>query len=106
MKAENQPAQRIVLVSNRLPFTVAQHGDDIEFHPSAGGVASGLHALLTSANPSARENAEYLWIGWSGAAVPDELRQASSARQGAVALSRVAGVLIRSGDQRFLLGLL
>lgn len=84
MKAENQPAQRIVLVSNRLPFTVAQHGDDIEFHPSAGGVASGLHALLTSANRSARENAEYLWIGWPGAAVPDEVRH----RVRAEALSR------------------
>lgn len=84
MKAENQPAQRIVLVSNRLPFTVAQHGDDIEFQPSAGGVASGLHALLTSANSSARENTEYLWIGWPGAAVPEELRH----RVRAEALSR------------------
>ena len=39
---ENQPAQRIVLISNRLPFTVAQQGRDIGFEPSAGGVLGNL----------------------------------------------------------------
>ena len=84
MKSDNQPAQRIVLVSNRLPFTVAQQGDDIEFQQSAGGVASGLHALLTSNSSAIRENTEYLWIGWPGDAVPEVLRH----RVRAEALSR------------------
>ncbi len=74
MQMENQPAQRIVLISNRLPFTVAQPGRDIVFEPSAGGVASGLHALLTSAQAEVGDNREYLWIGWPGAAVAEELR--------------------------------
>jgi trehalose 6-phosphate synthase/phosphatase len=73
IKADTQPTQRVVLVSNRLPFTVAQQGDAIEFYPSAGGVASGLHALLTSKQSAAGKNGEYLWIGWPGAAVPEAL---------------------------------
>ena len=73
MIVDNQPVQRIVLISNRLPFTVAQQDEDIEFHPSAGGVASGLHALLTSKHSAAREKSEYLWIGWPGNTVPEVL---------------------------------
>ena len=74
MSMENQPAQRIVLVSNRLPFTVATVDGAVEFLPSAGGVATGLHALLTAAHTPILENTEYVWIGWPGAAVCEESR--------------------------------
>ena len=84
MIADNQPVQRIVLISNRLPFTVAQQDEEIEFHPSAGGVASGLHALLTSKHSAVREKSEYLWIGWPGNTVPEVLHH----RVRAEALSR------------------
>ncbi|HET7004858.1 MAG TPA: trehalose-6-phosphate synthase, partial [Candidatus Binatia bacterium] len=84
MNTGNQPVQRIVLVSNRLPFTVAQQGDDLEFQPSAGGVASGLHALLTARSSGGNGSTEYLWIGWPGNAVPEVLHN----RVRAEALSR------------------
>ena len=72
MKVENQPAQRIVLVSNRLPFTVANIGGAVEFHPSAGGVATGLYALLTAAHTPILENTEYVWSPrkWSSCSKP------------------------------------
>ena len=61
--------QRIVLVSNRLPFTVAEKDGDIEFQNSAGGVATGLHALLETIEIPNIGNAEYVWIGWPGGRV-------------------------------------
>jgi trehalose 6-phosphate synthase/phosphatase len=65
--------QRIVLVSNRLPFTVAEKDGDIEFHNSAGGVATGLHALLETIEIPNIGNPEYVWIGWPGGRVSPEL---------------------------------
>ena len=65
--------QRIVLVSNRLPFTVAEKDGDVEFQSSAGGVASGLHALLETIEIPNIGNAEYVWIGWPGGRVSPQL---------------------------------
>lgn len=65
--------QRIVLVSNRLPFTVAEKDGDIEFQNSAGGVATGLHALLETIEIPNIGNAEYVWIGWPGGRVSPQL---------------------------------
>jgi len=66
--------QRIVLVSNRLPFTVAEKDGDIEFQNSAGGVATGLHALLETIEIPNIGNAEYVWIGWPGGRVSPQLK--------------------------------
>ena len=49
---------RLIIVSNRLPITVAGEGDEIEVSPSAGGLATGLGAV--------HEGCESLWVGWSG----------------------------------------
>ncbi|HEY2918747.1 MAG TPA: bifunctional alpha,alpha-trehalose-phosphate synthase (UDP-forming)/trehalose-phosphatase [Candidatus Binatia bacterium] len=65
--------QRIVLVSNRLPFTVAEKDGDVEFQNSAGGVATGLHALLETIEIPNIGNAEYVWIGWPGGRVSPQL---------------------------------
>jgi trehalose 6-phosphate synthase/phosphatase len=51
-------AERLIIVSNRLPVTVrAEHGEPI-VHMSIGGLATGLRA------PHERSNG--LWIGWPG----------------------------------------
>jgi trehalose 6-phosphate synthase/phosphatase len=68
-----QRHQRIVLVSNRLPFTVAEKDGDIEFQNSAGGVATGLHALLETIEIPNIGSAEYVWIGWPGGRVSPQL---------------------------------
>jgi trehalose 6-phosphate synthase/phosphatase len=65
---------RLVVVSNRLPFTAQVTGDQLEFAPSAGGLVSALTAYLESKH---REDPsfEHLWVGWPGSAVPRELEE-------------------------------
>jgi trehalose 6-phosphate synthase/phosphatase len=67
--------QRIVIVSNRLPFTVVQDEGGIHFNESAGGVATGLRALLSSAQSSPSEASEYIWVGWPGSTISDDSRE-------------------------------
>jgi Trehalose-6-phosphate synthase len=52
MPGRNTESQRIVIVSNRLPFTVVQDGEGIQFIESVGGLATGLRTLLTSTQSS------------------------------------------------------
>ena len=49
---------RLIIVSNRLPVTVAREGDGIDVTSSSGGLATGLGAV--------HESSESLWVGWSG----------------------------------------
>jgi trehalose 6-phosphate synthase/phosphatase len=63
--------KRLVLVSNRLPFTVVATGGEVSFQDSAGGLTSGLWSYLErrSAGPA---QGDYLWLGWPGATPPPE----------------------------------
>ncbi|HYY92677.1 MAG TPA: bifunctional alpha,alpha-trehalose-phosphate synthase (UDP-forming)/trehalose-phosphatase [Candidatus Dormibacteraeota bacterium] len=65
---------RLLIVSNRLPFTVSSENEDLTLHSSAGGLVSGLTAYLDRAmkTPS---HMEYLWIGWPGIEVDEEPRK-------------------------------
>lgn len=74
MQARNPESQRIVIVSNRLPFTVIQEGEGIQFNESVGGVATGLRTLLTSAQSSLSRESELVWVGWPGSTIRDEIR--------------------------------
>ncbi len=59
------PAGRLILVSNRLPVTVAAGEDGLRIEPSAGGMATGLR------EPHRRFGGP--WVGWPGPyAGPDE----------------------------------
>ena len=49
---------RIILVSNRLPIKIEKKGQNFKFHPSIGGVATGLNSLSNSY--------EHIWVGWPG----------------------------------------
>jgi trehalose 6-phosphate synthase/phosphatase len=49
---------RLIIVSNRLPVTIATSGDGAAWKPSSGGLASGLRGV-------ARE-LDTIWIGWPG----------------------------------------
>ncbi len=55
---------RIVIVSNRLPITIDRNQGELIYHPSAGGLATGLGSLDS--------NVERLWIGWPGKVVDNE----------------------------------
>jgi trehalose 6-phosphate synthase/phosphatase len=64
-------SKRIVVVSNRLPFTVEQRDGQIAFNESAGGVATGLKSLLETKQDFLPDKPEYCWVGWPGATVSD-----------------------------------
>ncbi len=65
---------RLIIVSNRLPFSVKVQEQKLEFSSSAGGLVTGLEAYLDSTKDDAGNEIEYTWVGWPGATVPQELR--------------------------------
>lgn len=63
---------RLVVVSNRLPFTVSFKDGAPEFKTSTGGLSTGLASYLRQANAGARENLDYFWLGWPGTSIAPE----------------------------------
>lgn len=57
---------RLVIVSNRLPFTAVEKGRDFELRPSVGGLATGIHSYLEWRSRTESRASERLWIGWPG----------------------------------------
>jgi len=80
MKTGNNPGRRIIIVSNRLPFTVEQENGEVRFKESAGGVATGLKSLLDTMPPLLSLKPDYLWVGWPGGAINDQQRSEVQAR--------------------------
>ncbi|MFO7571191.1 MAG: bifunctional alpha,alpha-trehalose-phosphate synthase (UDP-forming)/trehalose-phosphatase [Gaiellaceae bacterium] len=60
----------LVIASNRLPVRFAVTDDGIDAQPTAGGLASALHAVRGDA----------VWIGWPGAVVPEALEARATKR--------------------------
>jgi trehalose 6-phosphate synthase/phosphatase len=63
---------RLVIVSNRLPFTVRMEEGQPRFTPSAGGLTTGLWSYLERARADGPRGFDFLWVGWPGASVPPE----------------------------------
>ena len=63
---------RLVVVSNRLPFTVTFQEGSPQFKPSAGGLTTGLWSYLDRKTANGAETPDYLWMGWPGAGIPPE----------------------------------
>ena len=66
--------RRLVIVSNRLPFNVSVDGNQLIFHPSAGGLVTGLASVRESHKQLTALPSSYLWVGWPGGSVAPELR--------------------------------
>ncbi len=62
---------RILIISNRLPFTVVEKDGKLRFKESAGGIVSGLSTYLDSLKSSSFTESDYIWIGWPGITVDD-----------------------------------
>jgi trehalose 6-phosphate synthase/phosphatase len=63
-------SRMLVIVSNRLPVSLAEEEGRLEFAQSPGGLASGLRTYLDS--PRSAVGAGYAWVGWPGRTVaPD-----------------------------------
>ena len=63
---------RLVVVSNRLPFTVSFKDGAPQFKPSAGGLTTGLWSYLDSKSLDGVEPPDFLWMGWPGTSIPPE----------------------------------
>ena len=63
---------RLVVVSNRLPFTVSFKNGSPEFKSSVGGLTTGLWSYLNGKPPGGGDRPDYLWMGWPGASIPPE----------------------------------
>jgi trehalose 6-phosphate synthase/phosphatase len=50
--------QRMLIVSNRLPFTIQERKGELHVEPSVGGLATGLSSWYKSLDST--------WIGWAG----------------------------------------
>ncbi|GJQ20213.1 MAG: bifunctional alpha,alpha-trehalose-phosphate synthase (UDP-forming)/trehalose-phosphatase [Bacteroidia bacterium] len=66
--------RRLVILSNRLPFTVRERAGDLRFTASVGGLATGLSAFLRSLETADSMVSDYLWVGWPGSTVSDGMK--------------------------------
>lgn len=69
MGADQSQKPRLVVVSNRLPFTLLRKEKRWKFERSVGGLASGLSTYLQG---NSTYRTDYLWVGWPGTSVGQE----------------------------------
>jgi len=60
MKKLSEKKRRLLIVSNRLPFTITKENGGYAFNKSSGGLVTGLSSFLES------WDGDYIWIGWPG----------------------------------------
>lgn len=68
---------RLIIVSNRLPFTVHIDKDDIRFDESTGGLVTGISTFLDSYDSYKYHLPrldKHIWLGWPGNPVPEALK--------------------------------
>jgi trehalose 6-phosphate synthase/phosphatase len=94
---------RLVVVSNRLPFTVFFKEGTPQFKHSSGGLTTGLWSYLDGKAPDGTERPDCLWMGWPGASVPPEHEAAVRAYGGEQFMSSPVFLPEESMD-RFYLG--
>jgi trehalose 6-phosphate synthase/phosphatase len=63
---------RLVIVSNRLPFTVSCEEGRAKYTASSGGLTTGLWSYLHRPKPAGQTATEFLWVGWPGVSVAPE----------------------------------
>lgn len=74
MNTRNPVTGRLIVVSNRLPFTVRLENDELRFDESAGGLVTGLSTFLDSYKYHFPKQEKHVWVGWPGNTVPDRLK--------------------------------
>ncbi len=95
--------RRLVIVSNRLPFSVEIDDGRLLFQPSAGGLATGLASLRQAGKQSAALPSEHLWVGWPGRSIESSL-QAEVAREAAARFQSHPVFLTEEEMEHFYLG--
>jgi trehalose 6-phosphate synthase/phosphatase len=65
-------SMRLIIVSNRLPFTVSLKEGAPRYKPSSGGLTTGLWSYLERERAAPAGQLEFVWMGWPGANIPTE----------------------------------
>ena len=95
--------RRLVIVSNRLPFSVEVEDGRLLFQPSAGGLATGLASLREAGKQTAALPDEHLWVGWPGRTIESSL-QAEVAREASARFQSHPVFLTEEEMEHFYLG--
>jgi len=78
---------RLIIVSNRLPFTLQAEGTGWKPIPSSGGLVSALDAYVAGRRAS-DPSFDCVWVGWPGATIAEEqqaeVRKLARGQHGAV----------------------
>lgn len=64
---------KLWIVSNRLPITVVQKENKIEYLSSSGGLATGLGSYF-----SGKKIKDYIWLGWPGGEIAGDQQSSVS----------------------------
>jgi len=75
MDVNRMQGGRLIIVSNRLPFTVRLVDDKIRFDESAGGLVTGLSTFLDSYKYHFPKQEKHIWLGWPGSTIPDAFKE-------------------------------
>ncbi|MEO7425934.1 MAG: bifunctional alpha,alpha-trehalose-phosphate synthase (UDP-forming)/trehalose-phosphatase [Fibrobacteria bacterium] len=62
---------KLIVVSNRLPFTVSESEEEFSFTQSSGGLVSGLNGYVKERRE--RSELDCVWVGWPGSEVSAHL---------------------------------
>src|SRR4051812_40468595 len=73
---QNDFLMRLVIVSNRLPFTAAMGDDGPQFTSSSGGLTTGLSSYLARTRAGLADPIEFVWFGWPGTTIAPEHQEA------------------------------
>jgi trehalose 6-phosphate synthase/phosphatase len=71
MATTTNTSRRLIVVSNRLPFSVSTEGGTLSFVETTGGLVTGLSSYLHPVEKCTRPFSEHLWVGWPGTTVPE-----------------------------------
>lgn len=83
----------LIIVSNRLPFTIRRSGDEVMAETSSGGLVTALLPIVKQAGAA--------WIGWSGAPASDPKTTAAlQTSASAIGISRLACVPLTAEEER------
>lgn len=94
---------RLVIVSNRLPFTVSLKEGTPRFKHSPGGLTSGLWSYLEKSKSTTVERPDFVWLGWPGASIAPE-HQATVKEYGEREFQTLPVFLSEESMGRFYLG--
>jgi trehalose 6-phosphate synthase/phosphatase len=75
MQSTSTKHRRLVIVSNRLPFSLTGTGGRYEFRETTGGLVTGIGSYLSSVGSDPQGPSEYVWVGWPGTTIEPEAQQ-------------------------------